>query len=90
MREDQTTQVVIGASGGIGSAVTRLLAEQGIEVRAVNRSGQMDVPDGVEIMAADATDPASTRSACEGAFGANPTPHQEAIQRTLEWYKENP
>ena len=47
MNSDQSTQVVLGASGGIGSAVTRLLAEQGKPVRAVNRSGQMDVPDGV-------------------------------------------
>jgi len=67
MNSDQQTHVIIGASGGIGSAVTRLLAAQGKSVRAVNRSGQMDVPEGVETMAADATDPESTRQACAGA-----------------------
>ncbi|MCP5096133.1 MAG: NAD-dependent epimerase/dehydratase family protein [Chloroflexi bacterium] len=67
MKNKQTIHVVFGASGGIGSAVTRLLAEQGKSVRAVNRSGQMDFPESVEIMAADATDLVSTRKACAGA-----------------------
>jgi len=26
----------------------------------------------------------------EKAFGANPTPHKEAINKTLEWYRQNP
>ena len=67
MNSDQQTHVIIGASGGIGSAVTRLLAAQGKTVRAVNRSGQMDAPEGVETMAADATDPESIRQAIAGA-----------------------
>jgi nucleoside-diphosphate-sugar epimerase len=67
MSQDQPLHVVIGASGGIGSAVTRRLAKGGNAVRAVNRSGQMELPDGAESMAADATDLASTRQACQGA-----------------------
>jgi nucleoside-diphosphate-sugar epimerase len=81
MNNDQGNHVVIGASGGIGSAVTRLLASKGEVVRAVNRSGQMDVPEGVGIMAADATDPNSTRSACEGSAVVyncvHPTPGED-------------
>jgi len=81
MNDEEGTHVIIGASGGIGSAVTRLLAKQGKSVRAVNRSGQMDVPDGVEAFAADATDAASTRSACEGAAVVyncvHPTPGED-------------
>ena len=67
MSQDKALHVVMGASGGIGSAVTRRLAEGGHAVRAVNRSGKMEAPEGVEIVAADATDPASTRQACQGA-----------------------
>ena len=59
--------VVFGASGGIGSAVVRALAERGMSVRAVNRRGQPDIFDGVAAFSADATDTASTRAACERA-----------------------
>ena len=41
MDENLSTYVIIGASGGIGNAVTRLLAAQGKTVRAVNRSGKI-------------------------------------------------
>jgi uncharacterized protein YbjT (DUF2867 family) len=67
MNDSQLTYVVIGASGGIGNAITRLSAAQGKTVRAVNRSGMIDVPEGVETLAADAMVPAATRQACEGA-----------------------
>ncbi len=67
MDDNQLTYVVMGASGGIGNAVTRRLAEQGKAIRAVNRSGKIDVPEGVETFAADAMDPAATRLACQGA-----------------------
>ena len=59
--------VVFGASGGIGSAVVRALADRGVSVRAVNRNGQPDAFDGVAAFSADAIDPTSTRTACEGA-----------------------
>ncbi len=47
--------VVLGASGGTGGAVVRALAVRGHRVRAVNRSGDADVPEAVERAAADAT-----------------------------------
>lgn len=67
MSNRQEIHVVFGASGGIGSAVTRILNEQGKSVRAVNRSGKMEFPKSVEIWAADATDLSATLKACEGA-----------------------
>jgi uncharacterized protein YbjT (DUF2867 family) len=44
---------VLGAAGGTGSAVVRELVAQGLPVRAVTRTGAMDVPDGVEMVAVD-------------------------------------
>ncbi len=67
MNDKQETHVVFGASGGIGSAVTRLLDRQGKSVRAVNRSGKMEFPPSVELYAADATDLSATIKACKGA-----------------------
>ena len=55
MNNGNELHVVIGASGGIGSAVTRLLVERGKHVHAVNRSGKMDFPEVVELLAAEAT-----------------------------------
>ena len=49
--------VVLGGSGGVGRAVATRLAEQKKNVRAVNRSGEIDgLPDGVDVKAADARD----------------------------------
>jgi nucleoside-diphosphate-sugar epimerase len=47
--------------------VVRQLAEQGKRVRAVTRSGQAAVPPGVELVQADARDPAAARQASAGA-----------------------
>jgi nucleoside-diphosphate-sugar epimerase len=58
--------VVVGASGGTGSAVVRELHTAGRRIRAVNRSGT-PAPPGVEVVAADATDAAQMRRACAGA-----------------------
>lgn len=81
MTSQSNLQVVIGASGGIGSAVVRLLASPGKSVRAVYRSGRLDVPDGVEAVAADAMEATSTDKACEGAAVVyncvHPTPGEE-------------
>jgi nucleoside-diphosphate-sugar epimerase len=57
---------VFGA-GGAGGALVRELAAQGKAVRVVTRSGQGEFPAGVEVVAADAADPASARGACAGA-----------------------
>jgi nucleoside-diphosphate-sugar epimerase len=59
--------VVIGASGGIGNTIIRELSVQGKHVRGVNRSGEAVVPEGVEMIKGDVTDPASARSVCKGA-----------------------
>lgn len=59
--------VVLGASGALGSAVVRQLASRGRRIRAVNRSGRLEVPEGVEVERADGTDPVSIRRACEDA-----------------------
>ena len=59
--------VVLGASGGAGNAIVTALAERGHTVRAVNRSGNSRVPDGVEIVSADITDDAGAATAVAGA-----------------------
>lgn len=64
---DQDLHVVIGASGATGSVIVRELRRAGRRVRAVNRSGRMSLPDGVEVAGADATDPAQMREVCAGA-----------------------
>ncbi len=58
--------VVFGA-GPLGLAVTGDLVARGQRVRVANRSGRAEVPADVEVVAADATDPAAARRVCEGA-----------------------
>jgi nucleoside-diphosphate-sugar epimerase len=58
---------VIFGTGPLGLAVARRLASSGAQVRLVNRSGRADAPKGAEVVACDATDPAASRRACEGA-----------------------
>jgi nucleoside-diphosphate-sugar epimerase len=69
-------QVVLGGSGGVGGAVVRELARQGLPVRSVTRSGRGDAPSGVEMMAADIANVEQAQAACAGAqaifFCANP------------------
>jgi nucleoside-diphosphate-sugar epimerase len=59
--------VVLGATGGAGGTLVRELAGRGHRVRAVSRKPTADLPEGVEQLAADAADPAQTRTACAGA-----------------------
>ena len=59
--------VVLGATGGAGGALVSELAGRGHRVRAVSRKPTADLPEGVEQLAADAADPAQTRTACAGA-----------------------
>ena len=47
--------------------MARHLAGRGERVRAVNRSGRADLPDDVEVIAADVTEPAEVERACDGA-----------------------
>jgi hypothetical protein len=64
--EDRTPCVVFG-TGTLGLAVTPRLLQAARPVRVVNRRGRADVPTGVEVLAADATDPVAARRACAGA-----------------------
>jgi nucleoside-diphosphate-sugar epimerase len=64
-----STLHTIFGTGPAGVATATALAERGIPVRMVNRSGARDprLPASVEIAMADASDPASARNAAEGA-----------------------
>jgi nucleoside-diphosphate-sugar epimerase len=67
MSDTEGLHVVVGASGGTGSALVRELLARGRRVRAVNRSGRIAVPPGVEAMAGDATDAQRMQEVCRGA-----------------------
>jgi nucleoside-diphosphate-sugar epimerase len=67
MNAHDQLHVVLGASGGAGGALVRELASRGHRVRAVSRKPAADLPEEVEQVAADAADPAQTRTACQGA-----------------------
>lgn len=58
--------VVLGA-GAIGLTVTEELSRRGFRVRVVNRSGEAPVPTGVEMIAADLSDPTEALFAIQGA-----------------------
>lgn len=59
--------VVLGATGGVGQAITRILAEQGARVRAVNRGGHAIGQGSVEVVAADLANRESAVAACQDA-----------------------
>jgi len=58
--------VVLGV-GPTGRAVVERLLEGDRPTRVVTRSGKANVPDGVQVVAADITDHASAARACDGA-----------------------
>jgi nucleoside-diphosphate-sugar epimerase len=58
---------VIFGTGAIGLAILDALRRRGETVRLVNRSGTALVPDGVEVLGGDASDPAFTTTAARGA-----------------------
>jgi nucleoside-diphosphate-sugar epimerase len=58
---------VVFGSGPLGLAVVRELVARGCPVRVVNRHGQAEVPPGVEVVPADAYDPAAARQVCRDA-----------------------
>lgn len=59
--------VVVGATGGTGTALVHELRRRGHRVRAVNRTGSGRFPTDVDVVAADATDRTAMREACRGA-----------------------
>ena len=78
--------VVLGATGGTGSAVTRALAERGHRVLAVTRSGGASVPAGVETAAADVTKTDDLRRVLDGAAVV----YQCAQPEYTRWEQEFP
>jgi nucleoside-diphosphate-sugar epimerase len=58
---------VVFGTGAIGLALIDELNTMGLPVRAVNRSGRAEVPRGVEIVAADASDADAAAKAATGA-----------------------
>ena len=75
-------QHVIFGTGAIGLATLDALRRRGETVRLVNRSGTAPVPDDVEVVGGDASDPAFTTAAARGARVVyqtlNPPYHQWA------------
>jgi nucleoside-diphosphate-sugar epimerase len=66
-RDESPLHVVLGATGGIGGAVTAELARRGVRVRAVSRRVGARVPTGAEALAADLTSVDGAVAACAGA-----------------------
>jgi nucleoside-diphosphate-sugar epimerase len=66
MTDGSNLHVVFG-TGAIGMALIEQLHATGKQVRAVNRSGSADVPEGVEIVGGDATSDEFTTAASAGA-----------------------
>ncbi|MGC0423293.1 NAD-dependent epimerase/dehydratase family protein [Embleya sp. AB8] len=59
--------VVLGAGGAVGRTLVDELRSRGHRVRAVNRGGGLELPDGVEAMRADVGTPEGAGTACAGA-----------------------
>ncbi len=71
---------VLGASGGAGNAIVRALVARGETVRAVNRSGNAQVPGGVERIGADISEVSEANDAVSGVdvvyMAAQPAYHR--------------
>ncbi|HYV00747.1 MAG TPA: hypothetical protein VEM93_00155 [Actinomycetota bacterium] len=63
---ERSLHVVLG-TGPLGLAVAGHLAARGDRVRAVSRAGRADLPDGVEVVGANAAEAADATRACDGA-----------------------
>ena len=62
----QDLHVVFGTAA-LGQAITRNLLARGKSVRMVSRGGKLEAPAGVEVVKADASDPAAAIAASDGA-----------------------
>lgn len=58
---------VIFGTGAVGMAVMETLVGRGERVRMINRSGTAEVPDGVDVLGGDASDPEFARRAAADA-----------------------
>ena len=65
--DHQELHIIFG-TGPVGTAVMEELLQRGKQVRMINRSGNMEnLPEGVDLVAGDATDFNFSRKAAEGA-----------------------
>jgi nucleoside-diphosphate-sugar epimerase len=67
MSTSSDLHVVLGAGGGIGSAVVGELAARGRRVRAVSRTGRIQAPPGVEVRPGDVSTVEGAIQACTDA-----------------------
>lgn len=82
--------VVLGGSGGVGRAVVTRLSQQGKQVRAVNRSGNIDdLPDGVEIKGADVLNRDEVVAVCAGTAVVYHCVHPKKDYSQFESMTEN-
>src|SRR5688572_15650105 len=61
--------LVTGATGFVGTWLTKKLLDRGQDVRILTRSGRADFPfesSAVEVFSGDVTDPEKVRRACKG------------------------
>jgi nucleoside-diphosphate-sugar epimerase len=63
---NEPLHVVLG-TGPLGLALARLLAATNDRVRTATRSGQADLPSGVEVVGANLAEASDARRACDGA-----------------------
>nr|MBA2679848.1 NAD-dependent epimerase/dehydratase family protein [Ktedonobacteraceae bacterium] len=67
MANTNDLHVVLGGTGGVGSAVVRELVARGKQVRVVTHTQAQNLPAGVEFMAGDVSNSESARAVSEGA-----------------------
>jgi nucleoside-diphosphate-sugar epimerase len=66
MDAQERLHVVLG-TGPLGLAVARHLVAGGDRIRVVNRGGRADLPEGVEVLAANVAEAGDAKRACDGA-----------------------
>lgn len=66
MTSNQELHTIFG-TGPLGQAVMRELLARGKRIRMINRTGQANVPQGVEVIAAEACNPTSTKAVTAGS-----------------------
>src|SRR4029453_17039268 len=75
-----TPRQVIFGTGAIGLATLDALRRRGETVRLVNRSGTAPVPDDVEVLGGDASDPAFATAAAQGIYQTLNPPYPKWVE----------